>query len=109
VTVDEEFLRLTSLHDQSLLLKEGGTPVVLLPKLSFQSCGRKLKMDVLLFPSSHSGYLTRLFFESRIDGVGQNWTEHRVVDRQWWAPSWNNVHPSLRWDAMLFAHLRAVS
>jgi hypothetical protein len=66
-------------------------------------------MDLLLYPSSHSGYVTRLFFAHKIDGRGANWTQHRVADRSWWAPSWKDVTADLAWTAMLCAHLRAVA
>jgi len=66
-------------------------------------------MDLLLHPSHHSGYDTRLFFERSIEGKGTNWNQHRVADRNWWAPSWKNVKPHLTWTAMLCEHLRAVA
>ena len=51
-----EFAKIKMLHGGAVLHQEGGKPVVLLPKLSFLSGGQSHTMDVLLYPSSHSGY-----------------------------------------------------
>ena len=105
----QEFERLRALHERAVLLKEGGKPVALLPAFGFFSGGREVRMDLLLVPFDHSGYVTRLFFEKKIEGRGSNWNQHRVVDRNWWAPSWNDVPANLPWTEMLCNHLRAVS
>jgi len=98
-----------ALSDGCRLLREGGNPVVLLPAFPFLSAGRAMRMDLLLHPGAHSGYVTRLFFERQVEGKGANWTKHRVVDREWWAPSWKDVPPTLPWPSMLAEHLRAVA
>jgi hypothetical protein len=105
-----EFAGLQAMHPDATLHTEGGKPVVLLPKFKFRAGGNSLEMALLLYPSGHSGYATRLFFEKRLDGVGmsQNWTEHTVLGRKWWAPSWKDVTPEQSWTSMLGAHLRAV-
>ena len=105
----QEFAALQALHPAAALHSEGDKPVVFLPGVKFRSAGNHLQMDLLLHPSAHSGYVTRLFFESRIDGVAQNWTEHTVLGRKWWAPSWKDVVPEQPWTSMLMAHLRAVT
>lgn len=91
------------------LLTEGGKPVVLLPELQFQAAGRAQRMTLLLVPFEHANYQTRLFFERQIEGRGQNWKQHRVVDQQWWAPSWQGVPATLPWTEILLAHLRCVA
>ena len=106
---EEEFARLQAMHEPAVLLKEGGKPVALLPAFTFAAAGRAGTMDLLLVPFNHSGYVTRLFFERQIVGRASNWNCHRVVDRNWWAPSWNHVPATLSWPAMLCAHLRAVA
>jgi len=103
-----EFKKLKAMHDGAELLKEGGAPVVLLPNFAFRAGGKNLVMTLLLHPSQHSGYVTRLFFERNPDVAG-NWTTHRVLDRDWWAKSWKDVSPLLPWTAILCAHLRAVA
>ena len=103
------FAGLKAMHADALLLKEGGQPVALLPAFGFEAGDRPHRMDWLLVPFLHSGYVTRLFFEHKIEGRGANWNQHRVIERNWWAPSWNHVPASLRWTQMLLAHLRAVA
>lgn len=103
------FDALQAMHSDAVLLKEGGKPVVLLPSFGFAAGGVAHRMDLLLVPFTHSGYVTRLFFENKIEGRGVNWNPHRVAERNWWAPSWNHVPESLRWTQMLLAHLRAVA
>ena len=105
----EEFSRLKAMHETAVLLKEGSEPVALLPAFAFTAAGRAETMDLLLVPFKHSGYITRLFFERKINARGNNWKRHRVVDRNWWAPSWNHVPANLQWPAMLCEHLRAVA
>lgn len=104
-----EFEKLKALHGDAVLLKEGGVSLAVLRQFSFRAGGVDQKMDVLLYPAQHGGYATRLFFERQIAAVGANWTRHRIVDRDWWAPSWKDVPPALPWTAMLCAHLRAVA
>ncbi|ATQ68965.1 MULTISPECIES: hypothetical protein [Methylosinus] len=105
----KELAQLKAMHGSAVLLKEGGQPVALLPTFGFTAAGGKaFRMDLLLVPFMHSGYVTRLFFERQIADRGSNWTQHRLVERNWWAPSWNYVPASLRWTQMLLAHLRAV-
>lgn len=100
---------LRAVHGDCVLLKEGGVTVVLLQRFSFRAADRDEQMDLLLHPAPHSGYTTRLFFERQIPGRGANWNQHRVAEREWWAPSWQNVQATLGWPAMLCAHLRAVA
>lgn len=103
-----EFEKVKSIHGAALLLKEGGVAVVLLPDYPFRSGGKDMAMTVLLHPSQHSGYATRLFFERQLMVAG-NWTTHRVLERDWWAKSWKDVLPTLPWTAILCEHLRAVT
>lgn len=105
-----EFDKIKAVHTGAVLLREGGNPVVLLPQLPFRAVGREVTMDLLLHPAAHSGYVSRLFFAEKIDAPRTtNWTQHRVADRNWWAPSWKDVSPAMPWTAMLCAHLRAVA
>lgn len=106
---EAQLAQIQRLHGGALLLREGGKPVVLLPKLAFRVANRIETMDLLLVPWNHSGYVTRLFFERALPDRAQNWTTHRVVERAWWAPSYNNVPAELPWREMLCAHLRSVA
>lgn len=105
-----EITALQRMHPAALLYQEGGQPVALLSKFRFPAGGNSTEMDLLLHPSTHSGYTTRLFFERKLEGVGrsENWTSHIVLGRHWWTPSWNNVTPDQPWISMLGAHLQAV-
>lgn len=105
---NKEFLDLKSLHESAVLLTEGGNPVVLLPNFPLKVNDRDMRMDLLLHPGFHSGYVTRLFFKEKVDGKGQNWTPHQVIGRAWWAPSWKEVRAEQPWPAMLCAHLRVL-
>lgn len=105
----KEFGDLQAMHAEVVLLKEGGQPVALLPGFGFTAGDQPMRMDLLLVPFAHSGYTTRLFFERQIAGCAANWNPHRVVERNWWAPSWNHVPSTMRWTQMLSAHLRAVA
>jgi hypothetical protein len=100
---------LKAMHQAAVLLKEGGQAVAYLPAFGFTAAGAACRMDLLLVPVAHSGYVTRLFFERQIPGRGSNWKQHRVAERNWWAPSWNHVPANLSWTQMLLAHLRAVA
>lgn len=98
-----------AMHAGAVLVKEAGQPVVMLPAFGFTAGDQPYQMDLLLVPFAHSGYATRLFFERKIDGRGSNWNQHRVVERNWWAPSWNYVPATMPWRQMVSAHLRAVA
>lgn len=100
---------LKRLHSDCQLLKEAGMALALLRNFAFRAGDVEQRMDLLLYPASHSGYTSRLFFERAIANRGVNWNQHRVVDRSWWAPSWQHVSATLPWPAMLAAHLRAVA
>jgi hypothetical protein len=106
-----EFAAIKQMHPSASLHTEGGHPVVLLPESKFRAGGRTVQIGLLLYPSVHSGYATRLFFEQKLEGAGQsrNWTEHTVLGRKWWAPSWKDVAADQAWTSMLGAHLRAVA
>jgi hypothetical protein len=106
-----QFAAVKVMHSSATLHTEGGTPVVLLPDFKFRAGGKPVQMALLLYPAAHSGYVTRLFFEQKLEGTGQsaNWKEHTVLSRKWWAPSWKDVIPDQPWTSMLGAHLRAVA
>lgn len=103
------FDALRKLHADCALMKEGGVPAVLLRGFAFRAGDAEQRMDLLLYPAPHSGYMTRLFFERQVPGKGANWNRFRVVEREWWAPSWQSVPESMAWPSMLCAHLRAVA
>lgn len=106
---NKEFESVKTLCGVAELHQECGKPVVLLPGFRFKSGGKDLSMDLLLHPSAHTGYVTRLFFREKVAGKGRNWTQHQVLGSNWWAPSWQGVKAEQAWPAILCAHLRGVA
>ena len=106
---DQEFQKLKAIHPSAELHQEGGKAAILLPAFAFTAGDKARRMTALLFPHAHSGYDSRLFFEAQIAGVGQNWTQHTVLGRSWWTPSWNGVPATMPWTQMLCAHLRGIA
>jgi len=104
-----EFARIKSLHPGAVLHQEGGKPLVLLPQFTFVADGKNETMDLLLHPSPHSGYVTRLFFERQIAARGKNWGQHRLLERMWWTLSYEKVQPDQPWTSMLINHLASVT
>ena len=105
----QEFAALRALHEAAVLLKEGGLQVALLPSFPFAANSCPETMGLLLVPFSHSDYNTRLFSERKINNRGSNWNGHRVVDRNWWSPSWHHISAEMHLPAILYAHLKAVA
>jgi hypothetical protein len=101
---------LQEIYPSASFQTEGGKAVALISDVRFSAGGKTEQMTLLLVPFHHTGYATRLFFERKLEGAGlsQNWTEHTVLGRKWWAPSWKDVSASQPWSGMLCAHLRAV-
>ena len=106
-----ELTALRAICPAATLHTEGDKPVVLLPDSKFRAGNKTVQMTLLLYPSQHSGYVTRLFFAEKLEGAGasRNWTSHVILSRKWWAPSWKDVIPEQPWTSMLGAHLRAVA
>lgn len=93
------------------VMPEGGIDYVFLPDLEVVTNRSTQKLDALICPTQHpSGYMTRLFLSTPLHGAGQsnNWTEHRILERQWHTWSWQNVPPSQAPSQILAAHLRAL-
>lgn len=106
-----EFAAIQAMHPSASLHTENNMPMILLPDFKFRVGAKTVQMALLLHPSKHGSYVTRLFFEHKLEGAGQsnNWTLHTVLTRPWWAPSWKDVTPEQPWISMLGAHLRAVA
>jgi hypothetical protein len=86
-------------------MTEGGYTFVYLPALRIHAAQRT---DALLCIQPRDGYMTRLYLGQQIQGRGNNWTTHRILDRTWFTWSWNNVSPDLRPAQILAEHLRAL-
>jgi hypothetical protein len=103
----EEFQKIRQVWEAAELRSEGGLPAVYLPNFHFESGGQSVTMDLLLYPHSHAGYVTRLFFRRSL-GRGPNWGSHFLCGETWWAPSWKDVGENQPWTSMLANHLKAV-
>jgi hypothetical protein len=106
-----KFAALQAMYPTATLHTEGGNPVALIPDAKFRAGGKTAQMTLLLHPHQQGSYPTRLFFEQKLEGIGEskNWTEHTILSRKWWAPSWTGVAASQDWTSMLGAHLRAIA
>lgn len=101
-----ELRKLRRVCRRAELQEDGGQPLVHLPELLVQHAGGVEKVDALLCPRQHGGYVSRLFLSKPFPNRGQNWTTHNILGALWHAMSWNGVHPTLGWDEILGAHLR---
>lgn len=87
-------------------MEEAGVRYIHLPQLTLPEGRNPRAMEALLCLQAHSGYVTRLFLSKIVDGKGQNWTTHRVLDKEWHTPSWKDVSADLRPAEILAEHLR---
>jgi hypothetical protein len=83
---------------------EAGVTYIHLPQLTLPD---RCIVEAILCLQAHSGYATRLFLSKIVEGKGQNWTLHRIMDKVWHTPSWNHVTADLRPAEILAEHLRA--
>ncbi len=114
IRIADELRTLASLSPDAKLMTDGGQEFVFLPKLSI-AVGQAVKtLDVLLCPSRHSGYSTRLFLAEPISerptigGKTANWSAHTIMARTWHSWSWDGVSADLPLLQMLLAHVAAL-
>lgn len=98
---------LQTLCGEAKEMAEGGNNYVFLPSLKLPLGSDPAEVGALLCLNAREGYPTRLFLSARVNGKGNNWTEHRILDRTWHTWSWNNVPSDLRPMQILLDHLRA--
>lgn len=101
----EELVLLQDLCSGAVLVKEGGKDLVYLPRYTFTAVAQRVSMDLVLYPYERDGYKTRVFYERKVEGRCNNWNLFRVIDRQLWTPSWNDVSADQPWFRILLAHL----
>lgn len=94
--------------DGALEMVEGGCFFLYLPGLRVLSASHIFVLDALLCLQARDGYPTRLFLSQQVPNRGNNWTQHRILDRTWYTWSWNNVAASNRPAQVLAEHLRAL-
>jgi hypothetical protein len=91
------------------LFDETGRKVVFLPTMQFQAKSGTSTQDLLFVPFHHSGYDSRWFFtEQLLETAAQNWKQHNLIGRTWWAPSFC-VNTNLSWRDQVLQHIKAVS
>jgi hypothetical protein len=89
--------------------QEGGYNFILIEKFKLPEGCQPAAADLLLCPTPRDGYLSRLFFSSKIMGCpSRNWNGNiRVLGKNWFAISWK-VPAGLRLAEILLVHLKAL-
>ena len=89
-------------------IEDGGHSYFLIKQHTLPEGCNPPVMDLLLCPSVHTGYNSRLFFSQTITGCPtRNWNGNlRLLDKNWVAISWN-VPAGLRLAETLLVHLKA--
>lgn len=87
---------------------EAGVTLFALHELQLPAGCTPASVEVLLWPAPRDGYDSRLYFAQRVQSrVDRNWSEHRVLDRNWWAFSWR-TQSGLRLAQMVAIHVRGL-
>jgi len=89
---------------------ESGITYFYLPNLPLPEGCTPEKIDALLCPTGEHGYTSRLFFPQQISSTNQsrNWsTNVRILERKWWAISWNIPQTDQRLAQILLSQLGA--
>ena len=89
------------------VMHESGLEYVYLPKLKLPADCMPPVADGLLCLQARDGYPTRLFLSVQVQNKGNNWKSHQILDRTWYACSWNYVSAEMRPAQILAEHLRA--
>ena len=103
----EQMKELQSICSGAQEMSEGGLQYIFLPALRLPDGSNPQQVDGLLCLQLREGYPTRLFISQQVVGKGNNWNSFRILDRTWFACSWNNVSSTLRGAQILAEHLRA--
>ncbi|MEM6480904.1 MAG: hypothetical protein AAF681_03585 [Pseudomonadota bacterium] len=92
------------------LIDERGGKCVFLPDLGIMAGDTEMSQDALFVPNNLLGYgSSRLLYSAQLSsGSGQNWTQHHLVGRTWWAPSFK-VPQQPAWRDEILAHLKGVA
>ena len=104
----EQMEELRAICPDAREMSEGGLTYVYLPGLRFPEGSNPPQADGLLCLQGREGYPTRLFVSQQVVGKGNNWNSFRILDKTWFACSWNNVSAALRPAQILAEHLRAL-
>lgn len=88
--------------------REGGKRYVLLERVTLPTGCSPVATEALLCPEERDGYQTRLFLAEPVNGRADNWTVHRVLDRNWHTWSWQGISANQRLAQILRGHLRGL-
>ena len=107
----EQIDELKSCYPEIAAAEDGGTEFILIRNLKLPKGCDPQVVDALLCPTLRDNYTSRLFLSSKVkhSGPAQNWNAVNVVivNRNWWAVSWNTNADNLRLLGMVTAHLQA--
>lgn len=105
---EDKFNALRQFFPKAEQFHEGGQVAAYLPGIKVETSRGIVELNAVLFPHSHSGYLTRLFTDRQIVAPNaNNWTAHTLGGQTWWTCSWQGVEAALPWIDILVNHLRA--
>lgn len=109
-TPQDQLLAIQSLCAGAQLINERGGNCVFLPSLGLEVGPNGVNHDTVFVPYNLLGYgSSRLLFPSQLaSGNGRNWTQHRLLGRNWWAPSFKVPRQS-SWLDEILAHIRGVA
>lgn len=103
---DKELTKLRQLCPKAELWTEGGRHIVFLPGVEFPVNGTRVTCDLLLWPFTREGYLSRLFLSVQVAAPrAKNWNVFNIQGRKWHACSWQGVPNTLPWIEILANHL----
>ena len=102
----DELAELQELYPGAKEMSEGGIRYILIPRLQLPDGS---EVEALLQPQAgNGGYTTRLYLPAQVPGKGANWTPFRVLEKNWWTWSWNNVPETDRLAQILAQHMNAL-
>lgn len=109
IASDEQLAELHVVCPGAEVLQEGGVTYIYLPVLKVPAgCAPQVVEGLLRPGQGPDGYTSRLFFSAQFPGKGQNWTDHRILDKTWYTFSYNGVPSELRLIEILANHLQAL-
>lgn len=104
---DIKFEELRRFYPNAQKVQEGQRLLALLPNLMVSTSSGTRKVNALLYPHEHNGYLSRLFFSESLPSDA-NFSAVTVCGATWYACSWQGVSASLPWAEIVANHLRAI-
>jgi hypothetical protein len=104
--INQEFLaELLGFYPDAAKYTEGGLLYVHLPTFTLPN---DEVVGALLLLNGAGSYTTRLFLPKQIVGKGSNWSQHQILNKEWWTWSWKDVPSNIRYMEILANHVRAL-